>query len=292
MKQLKGLAAQGKGMIGVLLPDTTTSARYVTYDAPYLTQAFEAAGLDADQFKIDNAQGSASTMQTAGRGRHHRTARRVLLVDPLDSGTRRGDRVERRVQGREGHRLRPPRHGRPADRYYVSFDNVEVGKLIGQGEVDCIAAWNVKKPEHPGHGRRPDRQQREAVRAGLQRRARRRSFADGTYVKVGEPAGTWDPPTARDDVRAAVHRPPEHQRGGHAERRQRQRRHLGAAEGQDPAEDVPDHRSGRLAVGAAEHPQGLPVRHGLQADLPRGPGGGRRSPCTCGPASDAADRRW
>ena len=36
--------------------------------------------------------------------------------------------------------------GGPADRYYVSFNNVKVGKLIGQGEVDCITAWNVKKP--------------------------------------------------------------------------------------------------------------------------------------------------
>src|SRR2546423_7728193 len=63
MKQLTGLAAQGKGLVGVLLPDTTTSARYVTYDAPYLTQAFQAAGLTATQFKVDNAQGSASTMQ-------------------------------------------------------------------------------------------------------------------------------------------------------------------------------------------------------------------------------------
>ena len=36
MAQLKDLAAQGKGMIGVLLPDTTTSTRYVQYDAPYL----------------------------------------------------------------------------------------------------------------------------------------------------------------------------------------------------------------------------------------------------------------
>ncbi len=51
-------------MIGVLLPDTTTSTRYVQYDAPYLTKAFEAAGLTSGQFKIDNAKGSASTMQT------------------------------------------------------------------------------------------------------------------------------------------------------------------------------------------------------------------------------------
>src|SRR5499426_1076779 len=63
MKQLTGLASQGKGKIGVLLPDTTTSTRYVQYDAPYLKQAFETAGLTSSQFKIDNAHGSTSTMQ-------------------------------------------------------------------------------------------------------------------------------------------------------------------------------------------------------------------------------------
>ena len=63
MAELKDLAAQGKGKIGVLLPDTTTSTRYVQYDAPYLKKAFEAAGLSSDDFKIDNAQGKASTMQ-------------------------------------------------------------------------------------------------------------------------------------------------------------------------------------------------------------------------------------
>src|SRR5438105_3607673 len=45
MAQLKTLAAQGKGLVGVLLPDTTTSARYVSFDAPYLTKAFQTAGL-------------------------------------------------------------------------------------------------------------------------------------------------------------------------------------------------------------------------------------------------------
>ena len=56
MTQLTDLAAQGEGLIQVLLPDTTTSTRYVQYDAPYLTQAFEAAGLvEGTDFKIDNA---------------------------------------------------------------------------------------------------------------------------------------------------------------------------------------------------------------------------------------------
>src|SRR4051812_27807268 len=39
MKTLQSLAAQGKGKIGVLLPDTTSSTRYVQYDAPNLTKA-------------------------------------------------------------------------------------------------------------------------------------------------------------------------------------------------------------------------------------------------------------
>src|SRR5690349_8645378 len=47
MAQLKDLASQGKGKIAVLLPDTQSSARYVSFDAPYLKKAFETAGLSS-----------------------------------------------------------------------------------------------------------------------------------------------------------------------------------------------------------------------------------------------------
>ena len=67
MAKVKDLAAKGTGLIGVLLPDTTTSARYESFDRPYLEKAFQQAGLSKDQYKIDNAQGSASTMQTQDR---------------------------------------------------------------------------------------------------------------------------------------------------------------------------------------------------------------------------------
>jgi len=40
MAKLKTLASQGKGKIGVLLPETTTSARYTSLDEPYLKEAF------------------------------------------------------------------------------------------------------------------------------------------------------------------------------------------------------------------------------------------------------------
>jgi len=145
MAKLKNLASEGKGMIGVLLPDTTTSARYVQYDAPYLKKAFQAAGLTSSQFKIDNAHGSTSTMQqqaeadiTAGAS--------VLLVDPLDPGS--GAAIESKAMSQGVKVIDYDRlvTGGPKDRYYVSFNNVQVGKLIGQGEVDCISAWKVSKP--------------------------------------------------------------------------------------------------------------------------------------------------
>jgi len=30
--------------------------------------------------------------------------------------------------------------------YYVGFDNVQVGKLIGQGLMNCVADWKVANP--------------------------------------------------------------------------------------------------------------------------------------------------
>ncbi len=194
MKQLTGLASQGKGMIGVLLPDTTTSARYVTYDAPYLTQAFQAAGLSSDQFKIDNAQGQASTMQqqaeadiTAGAS--------VLLVDPLDVGS--GAAIESNAESKGVKVIDYDRlvTGGPADRFYVSFDNVKVGQLIGQGEVDCISAWSVSNPNILIMDGDPTDNNAKLFAQGYNG-VLDPKFNDGSYVKVGEPAGTWDPPTA------------------------------------------------------------------------------------------------
>ena len=35
------MTAAGHGLVGVILPDVTTSARYTAYDQPYLTTAFQ-----------------------------------------------------------------------------------------------------------------------------------------------------------------------------------------------------------------------------------------------------------
>ncbi|WP_158274456.1 substrate-binding domain-containing protein [Cellulomonas sp. WB94] len=212
MKQLTGLASQGKGMVGVLLPDTTTSTRYVQYDAPYLKKAFEAAGLSSDMFKIDNANGSASTMQTQAEADINAGAS-VLLVDPLDPGS--GAAIEAKAEAAGIKVIDYDRlvKGGPADRYYVSFDNVQVGTLIGQGEVACLAAWKVATPhilimdgDPTDNNATLFAQGYNAVLDPL--------FKSGPAVKVGEPAGTWTPSvaattfeqqfTAHPDINAVV----------------------------------------------------------------------------------------
>jgi D-xylose transport system substrate-binding protein len=194
MKELTGLAGQGKGKIGVLLPDTTTSTRYVQYDAPYLTKAFETAGLSADQFTIQNAQGSASTMSTQADAMISGGAS-VLLVDPLDPGS--GAAIEAKAQAAGVKVIDYDRlvTGGPADRYYVSFDNVKVGQLIGQGEVDCISAWNVAKPNILIMNGDPSDNNAKLFAEGYNG-VLKAKFDSKEYVKVGEPAGTWTPSVA------------------------------------------------------------------------------------------------
>jgi D-xylose transport system substrate-binding protein len=195
MQQLTDIAAQGEGMVGVLLPDTETSTRYVQYDAPFLQKAFEAAGLTSDQFKIQNAHGSAQTMQTQAEAMINEGAS-VLLIDPLDAGS--GAAIESKAvsQGLKVIDYDRLVTGGPADRYYVSFNNVQVGELIGQGEVDCIKDWKVSDPQILIMNGDPTDNNAKLFAQGYHG-VLDPKFDDGTYTKVGEPAGTWDPPTAQ-----------------------------------------------------------------------------------------------
>jgi D-xylose transport system substrate-binding protein len=194
MAQLKDLASQGKGLIAVLLPDTTTSARYESFDRPYLTKAFEAAGLSSSDFKIDNAQGSASTMQTQAEAAITQGAT-VLLIDAIDSGSGAAIQANAAAKGVKVIDYDRLTLGGAAGRYYVSFDNVKVGQLIGQGEIDCIAAWKVANPNVlVMNGADTDNnagQFAEGYNGVL-----KPLFDAGTYTKVGEPPGTWTPSVA------------------------------------------------------------------------------------------------
>jgi D-xylose transport system substrate-binding protein len=145
MAQLKSLTAAGKGSVGVILPDTTSSTRYVNFDLPYLKQAFLAAGYTNSQFKIDNAGGVDATELALAQADITAGAT-VLIFDPLNGTV--GASIQQYAQS---HGVKTISYDRATFQgtnvYYVSFDNVQVGKLIGQGFIDCITAWNVASPK-------------------------------------------------------------------------------------------------------------------------------------------------
>jgi D-xylose transport system substrate-binding protein len=194
MAGLKSVAAKGKGMIGVLLPDTETSARYESFDRPYLEKAFQAAGLSASDYKIDNAHGSAQTMQTQAEAMITQGAS-VLLIDALDSGS--GAAIEASATAKGVKVIDYDRlvKGGNKDRTYVSFDNVKVGNLIGQGEIDCITSWKVQKPNILIMDGDPSDNNAKLFAQGYND-VLKPKFDGGAYVKVGEPAGTWTPSVA------------------------------------------------------------------------------------------------
>ena len=145
MAQLTSVTSAGKGLVGVILPDVTTSARYTAYDLPYLTQAFTAAGYAATDFKIDNAAGTTTT--ELGIAQADITAgAKVLLVDPLDGPTGKSIQAAAAAAG-----VTMISYDRATfqgtNTYYVSFDNVQVGEKIGAGFLQCLTDWGVTSPK-------------------------------------------------------------------------------------------------------------------------------------------------
>jgi len=145
MPKLKSLASAGKGLVGVILPDTTSSTRYVDFDAPYLTKAFQMAGYSSSDFKIDNAQGVDAT-ELADAQADVALGAKVLVFDPIDSTV--GAEVQSYAST---HGVAVISYDRATftgtNTYYVSFDNNLVGKLIGQGFESCVSAWGVSSPK-------------------------------------------------------------------------------------------------------------------------------------------------
>jgi len=193
MKSLSTIAANGKGNITVILPDTVSSTRYVEFDAPYLKDAFAAAGLSSSDYTVENALGSDATQLSMAQSAITKGAT-VLVVDPLDSGV--GAHIESVAKAAGVKVIDYDRLTLGGSRsYYVSFNNVLVGTLLGQGLVSCVAAWGVKDPQVTVmHGATTDNNATlfadgyDAVLKPL--------FASGKWKDVSNPPGTWTPDVA------------------------------------------------------------------------------------------------
>ena len=193
MAKLKSVAAAGKGSVAVILPDTTSSTRYVEFDAPYLKQAFTEAGLSSSDFVIQNALGSDATQLSDAQSDITKGAS-VLVVDALDSGV--GAHIESYAKQHGVAVIDYDRLVLGGSRsYYVSFNNVTVGTVMGQGLVSCMTAWGVKSPNVIVMKGAPTDNNATLFAQGYNA-VMAPFFSSKKWVEVSQPAGTWDPPTA------------------------------------------------------------------------------------------------
>jgi len=124
--------ASAQGIACVILPDTSSSPRYESFDRPALQKGITDAGFTAN---IQNAQGDAGKYATIGDQELSQGCD-VMLLDDLN-GAAVAVATKAKAQGVPVIAYDRPFTG--AD-YYVSFDNEKVGELEGQMIVDGLKA--------------------------------------------------------------------------------------------------------------------------------------------------------
>ena len=137
-----GAAAGAGGKIGVILPDSKSSVRWETADRKYLDAAIKAAGFEP---VIQNAEGDKQKMATIADAMISQKVK-VLMIVNLDSdsgATILGKAKAAGIKTIDYDRLTL---GGGAD-VYISFDNVKVGTLQGEGLVKCITDAKVTNPK-------------------------------------------------------------------------------------------------------------------------------------------------
>jgi D-xylose transport system substrate-binding protein len=183
-----GGTVDGKGAkVGIILPDTTSSPRWVTADPTALKADCKKYNL---QCNIQNAGGSASKMQTIARQMESSKIKVLMIVD-LDAAS--GAKIEQEAAKNgvipvDYDRLTPG--GGAA--LYVSFDNVKVGQLQGQTLTQCPQVKGLKKVKYVEIDGAATDNNATLFHQGY----------DGVlsktpgWTKVAEQDGNWDAPTA------------------------------------------------------------------------------------------------
>jgi D-xylose transport system substrate-binding protein len=206
MSKLKILETHGSGKIAAILPDTVSSTRYVEFDAPYLAKAMTDAGLPTSDQIIQNAHGDDATQYADAQADITKGAK-VLIMDPLDPAT--GEKIESYAKKQGVPVIDYDRITLGGSRkYYVSFNNVYVGTLLGQGLESCITAWKVKSPKVIVMRGAPTDNNATLFADGYDA-VLAPKFASKAYTDVANPAGTWTPQVALTEFQAAYTKNPD-----------------------------------------------------------------------------------
>ncbi|WP_232523014.1 MULTISPECIES: sugar ABC transporter substrate-binding protein [Nocardioides] len=180
-------AAEGK--VGVILPDETTSPRWEANDRPSLQAAFDDAGVESI---IDNAGGDVAKFGEICDSMINEGVT-VLMIVNLDSESGKAclsKATEAGVQSIDYDRLTL---GGGAS-YYVSFDNVEVGRLMGQGLADCLDADGKSKGNIIYINGDPNDNNAALFKSGYDEVLKPMT----QYKLVGDQSGFWDATKAGD----------------------------------------------------------------------------------------------
>jgi D-xylose transport system substrate-binding protein len=174
------------GKVGVILPDASTSPRWEANDRPLLSAAFTAAGLKSD---IQNAGGDKSKFGTICDGMIN-SGVKVLLIVNLDSDS--GTACLKKAQAAGVKTIDYDRLtlGGGAS-YYVSFDNVEVGKLMGDGLTKCLTDASKTKANIVFINGDPTDNNAALFKQGYAE-ALKPKIDSGDYKLVGDQTGKWD----------------------------------------------------------------------------------------------------
>jgi D-xylose transport system substrate-binding protein len=172
--------------IGVILPDTTTSPRWEANDRPSLQKAFTDAGFKSD---IQNAGGDKTKFGTICDAMINEGVSVLMIVD-LDSdsgGACLKKAAKAGIQSIDYDRLTL---GGGAS-YYVSFDNVKVGALMGEGLTKCLDKAGKTKANIVFINGDPTDNNAALFKSGYADELKPK-IDSGDYKLVGDQTGKWD----------------------------------------------------------------------------------------------------
>jgi D-xylose transport system substrate-binding protein len=182
-------AAPTNNKVGILLPDTASSPRWVSADPNEMAKECTVYKLDC---KIYNANGSATTMQAQAQALINAGVG-VLLVTDLDpdSGKAIEDlAAQHHVVSIDYDRLTS---GSSNNAYYVSFDNTKVGEDQGTALTQCPQVQGKSAVNYVEIDGAPTDNNATLFANGYNSVL---SKAPG-WTKLADQTGNWDPQTAQ-----------------------------------------------------------------------------------------------
>lgn len=185
-----GSGSSSKDKVGVILPDTTTSVRWEANDRPSLKKAFDDAGIDSD---IQNAQGDTTKFGTICESMINEGVK-VLLIVNLDSDSGAACLKKAKDAGVLSIDYDRLTLGGGAS-YYVSFDNVVVGQLQGEGLQKCLDAEG-KTTANIAYINGAATDNNAALFKQGYAAALKPKIDSGAYKLVGDQSGDWKAETA------------------------------------------------------------------------------------------------